>query len=634
MSVNANIKDIVRNIGKNTKFLQPLFEAISNSLEAGATNINITFSNELNLFGEPLINGFVIEDNGEGFNEKNIDAFNTLWTDNKRTIGCKGSGRFTWLKIYSDIVVVSILKNDKTKITIPFSINYDGDVKKEAINEDCENLTKITFSNVNADYEKAKESSNPRKVKNKIIDYLLIKFFLMKKDKCPFHISINNNIGEESTIGWEDIPDIQKKTFSLYADLIDKTYDFDLYYLFDQDAKNSKKMYFCSNYRSTKEIDSDSLGFSSSLPNKDSFIMFLCSSYFDGNDNDSRNDFEFLSNVKCPNFITPLLVKDIVAEAKKQMKMIIIELYPEIPTLNEIEVSKAINEVPYLANYIKKDNEIVKSCSSLITSAKKQFEKDKEKVKSDFLASLENKNIKTDDFSDAVNRISSIAAAELGEYVVYRDTIIKALKEAIIDEKTKESLIHNLFMPMKTTSHKGDASKHLLSNLWLIDDKFMTYSFVASDKSFEAISKELTEKDYCGLGKLNRPDTAVIFNKDNGRKDAIVIEYKGPNANIDEKSKSLTELPNNVNYLRNSVENIGVVWSYIFTSFDDVFENTLINQDYMPLFSTQENGKTFYKYLKNVNTHVYVMDYDALTENAESRNKTFMDLLKNNVEGK
>lgn len=34
--VKANIKDIVANLGKDVKFLQPLFEAIINSLEANA----------------------------------------------------------------------------------------------------------------------------------------------------------------------------------------------------------------------------------------------------------------------------------------------------------------------------------------------------------------------------------------------------------------------------------------------------------------------------------------------------------------------------------------------------------------------------------------------------------------------
>lgn len=69
--VKANIKDIVNNLGKDVKFLQPLFEAIINSLEANASVIKIILQQENTLFDEfSVITGFSIEDNGEGFNKK------------------------------------------------------------------------------------------------------------------------------------------------------------------------------------------------------------------------------------------------------------------------------------------------------------------------------------------------------------------------------------------------------------------------------------------------------------------------------------------------------------------------------------------------------------------------------------
>lgn len=92
MAVYSHIKDIVSNLTGDTKFLQPLYEAIINSLEANATHIKMNLQEENNLFNDlhSEITGFSIEDNGEAFNEKNVKAFNTLWTDNKRNIGCKG----------------------------------------------------------------------------------------------------------------------------------------------------------------------------------------------------------------------------------------------------------------------------------------------------------------------------------------------------------------------------------------------------------------------------------------------------------------------------------------------------------------------------------------------------------------
>ena len=629
MSLVVNIKDIVKNLGKNTRFLQPLFEAISNSLEAKATKINIFLNSASDLFNEHFIKGFVIEDNGEGFTKENIDAFNTLWTDNKRRIGCKGSGRFTWLKIFKSVKIESFISNENAKVTIPFNIDYNGNYEKtNFVNSNNENLTRITFSEIQEEYAKIKEPSNPLSIKKKILDYFLLKFFLMKKNNIRFEIEILNDFNESTTINWCDIPDISNKSFSIRSSMFDLSYSFDLYYIFEKDQQNNKKVYFCSNQRSIKEFEDKKFGLSSPLPENDSFTMFLCSEYFEEKDDDSRNDFEFLSSVKSPNIYVPITLDEIVNAVKKEISTIIKGLYPNIDSLNEKEVKEAIEKAPHLSNYIKENLEIIKSSDSLLLNAKKQFEKDKEVSKKQFDSLLASKGINSEEFTNAVNKISSIAAAELGEYIVYRDTIINALKKSLFDKKTKENVIHNLIIPKNSITTDSDNNKHLLSNLWLIDDKFMTYSYVYSDKTFSKISNDLTNDKYTELGRLNRPDTAIIFNKKDGRKDAIVIEYKGPNADSDEKNKSITELPNNVNILRNSVNNIGVVWSYIFATFDDKFESTLINQDYLPLFSIGEEGKTYYRFLKNVNTHIYVMDYNALTENAESRNKTFMDLLK------
>ena len=68
-------------------------------------------------------------------------------------------------------------------------------------------------------------------------------------------------------------------------------------------------------------------------------------------------------------------------------------------------------------------------------------------------------------------------------YILYRDSIIKALDDAIIDVTKKEKFIHDIFMPMRTTTFSSNQEKHLLGNLWLLDDKFMTYSYAASDET-------------------------------------------------------------------------------------------------------------------------------------------------------
>lgn len=96
----------------------------------------------------------------------------------------------------------------------------------------------------------------------------------------------------------EDIPILSEKTFSIYSEITKQEYEFTLYYKFDKDGANSKKVYYCANNRATKPLDDDSLGFSCGLPNNDSFIMLLCSDYFNDKDNDTRDDLVVLSHYK------------------------------------------------------------------------------------------------------------------------------------------------------------------------------------------------------------------------------------------------------------------------------------------------------------------------------------------------
>ncbi|MFR5892333.1 MAG: hypothetical protein ACLUG4_07760 [Bacilli bacterium] len=290
----------------------------------------------------------------------------------------------------------------------------------------------------------------------------------------------------------------------------------------------------------------------------------------------------------------------------------------------------AINKAPHLASFIVNNSDSVKSAESLIDKASKEFAKEKVKVHKKFNKLLEEKRIDNEEFDKAVNEISLMAAAELGEYILYRETIIKALETSIEDYNKKEEFIHNIFMPMKTQSFNDDIDKQYLSNLWLLDDKFMTYSYVASDKSIKQIAEALKVSKAEKTNILNRPDTTILFNRKNEEhhRDAIVIEFKGANASKDEKNKSITELPNDIRFLRNNVDNINSIWGYIITNIDEDFDFTLMNSDFKPLFTADGQNKSYYKYYANINSHIYVIDIKSIVIDALARNKTFLDILK------
>src|SRR5262249_14028438 len=53
------------------------------------------------------IRSFIVTDNGEGFHDENIKSFETLDSEYRAKLGCRGVGRLLWLKAFSNVEVLS-----------------------------------------------------------------------------------------------------------------------------------------------------------------------------------------------------------------------------------------------------------------------------------------------------------------------------------------------------------------------------------------------------------------------------------------------------------------------------------------------------------------------------------------------
>jgi hypothetical protein len=100
--------------------LYSIYEAVSNSLHAiddrfgaaarenGTIDITVETDDETG-----YIKLMTVRDNGIGLNLKNLDAFDTCDSRNKRLRGGKGIGRLIWLKVFDKIRVRSTYTNDR-----------------------------------------------------------------------------------------------------------------------------------------------------------------------------------------------------------------------------------------------------------------------------------------------------------------------------------------------------------------------------------------------------------------------------------------------------------------------------------------------------------------------------------------
>lgn len=171
------------------------------------------------------------------------------------------------------------------------------------------------------------------------------------------------------------------------------------------------------------------------------------------------------------------------------------------------------------------------------------------------------------DFRDKINELAwrytaslkSVDMANLSQLVVRRAAIIEVLGLAIAKEleiqknipdgerRKDEKIIHSIFFPMGKDSL--DANDH---DIWLLNEEYQYYDYIASDKALAAIEWEngdlLFETDIdAELGKIleknaddnsgKRPDIA-IFCKEGA---AIIVEFKAPGVSLDDHVGDLME---------------------------------------------------------------------------------------------
>ncbi|OPB31360.1 hypothetical protein [Bartonella sp. AR 15-3] len=155
--MRTNLSGRIRNTSlPENHALLPLFEAIVNSIHS-IEEIGNDFSSSYIIISVirseqtalPLeedtekqnktqIIGFKVIDNGTGFNDHNLQSFETLDSDNKREKGCRGVGRLLWLKAFDDIKVRSIYEADKELKGREFSFDTVEGIKElRNFQDDC-----------------------------------------------------------------------------------------------------------------------------------------------------------------------------------------------------------------------------------------------------------------------------------------------------------------------------------------------------------------------------------------------------------------------------------------------------------------------------------------------------------------
>ena len=660
---SINIKGLVDRLElSQAKAMMPLFEAISNSIDAiqelnegfqnHSVRIKLISANDLvyqsgdNNF---IVDGFDVIDDGIGFNHDNVISFREAYTLSKVKLGGKGVGRFTFLKVFASAKIKSVFTDNGENYSreFDFSIQHDFQGIDEIRRTEQKIGTMVSLRTMEEKYRKG-WPQDPKVIAERIIAHFLIRF---ASKSCPKilleaagHETIDlNQLFDETIINHlqEQVFEVQGKEFSL------QTYR-------NGDGRARHAIHLCANGR---EVVSGKLrDLLPELPdkfldaNQDPYtlIVLVTGEYLDENTNQERthivfqsdNEFDYEETLiskqdlykQIANTLRPLLSEDLKATNEEKLSKIeefVIEA-PEYRALTHPRYKEKLeqNIQPGLSN---------EKLDEALLHVKREIEDEVKKEARNIAALFENETFEQyqEKFKESAEKTNEIGKAQLAAYIAHRRTILDLVNNSLIKKRSDdkyplEKVLHKMIFPMGATSKDIFFEQQ---NLWLIDERLCYHTLLTSDKKMKSIS---------GLENtsLKEPDIFAFFydtpigvsEPDNLHGGGIVIiEFKRPGRDdydkdpadqIIQRFREISE--GNVKDIEGRIVNPQNLryTGYLIADLTP----SLRNQVYGRYHKTADNEGYFYN-LADGNGCIEIISYDKLVKDALRRNRILFDKL-------
>jgi len=613
-----NLSNAIKKFYPNPVLEQVYFEAIANSIYANANEIELLI--EIESYSKPETLKMTIKDNGDGFDELNFKKFSKLLeTEDEEH---KGLGRLVFINYFKNIEIVSDFDNKRREFS--FTEQFEGKEKDFKLTDypSKSNETTLVFTKYLKDKVYQYDYLIPTSIKKAIELHFFPLFHQFKKTKRELTIKIELKTNEpnhdkkfysdKKQIIVSQIPTLEVIEFPAeFLSLHDKM---ELYYsINNNELETSIITAICAEGR-TIPLDIIS---KENMPNGYEIIFLLYSDYFNGKVNNSRQKLDI--DQQTWKTIKNILINRIGEVFKTKI--------PSINKRNEEIKGKLIEKYPHYYGFFDDNSLGLINRDKSLEIAQKKFFKAQREI-------LEAQTLSDEQYEQSIG----ISSRLLTEYILYRNLIINKLKK--IDKSKQEDVIHNLIVPKETVLHKKDFVKDIYkNNVWLLDDKFMTYSTILSEKRMDDLIKEITQDEKV-KNEAGRPDISMIFsdspNQDNIKVDVVIVELKKIGRDLAGKEELVSQLKQRarrlINYYPNKIQRI---WFYGIIDFTKEFETSLKESKYFEIFSKdkayygEETIMSIEDNSKSILIGINLLSFEAFWQDAESRNATFLRILKN-----
>lgn len=659
----ANIKGLVDRLElSQAKAMMPLFEAISNAIDAIEEHrdgfsghsicIRLIAAHDLAHQGGDevlVLDGFDISDDGVGFDDENLASFQEAHTLSKIKVGGKGVGRFTFLKVFSNVHIRSVFQRQGETLLREFDFSIADELKG------ADKVTPVKETRGTALSMRGMEGKfkggwphDPAIIAERILAHFLIRFAARSCPpmtlESPGHAPIDLHKLFETTV----LTHIEE----IFFDVLGHTFALQAYR--HRDGRSRHDLHLCANGR---EVTTNKLrDLLPELPEKllDSdqepytLIVLVTGEYLDDHANQERTRISFQSddepdidetlvsrqslNRGITDTLRPLLADDLQSTNEEKRSQIekFVEQAPEYRALTHPRYKELIEQRIQPGLTTEKLDEA-------LLHVKRDVEDSVRKEVRHVAALFETETFEQyqERFQIVAEQANEIGKAQLAAYVAHRRTILdlvsQSLKRVRTDDKYPfERVLHKMIFPMGATSKDIFFEQQ---NLWVIDERLCYHTLLTSDKKLNSVPglKGTSGKEPDIFAFFYDTPIGVAESDNLPSGGVIIIEFKRPGRDdydkdpADQIIQRFREISDgNVNDIEGRQINPANLRYTGYLIAD--LKPSLHKQVYGRYHRTADNEGYFFN-LAAGNGCIEIISYDKLVKDAGRRNRILFDKL-------
>ncbi|WP_237076733.1 ATP-binding protein [Mycobacteroides abscessus] len=602
---------------------------------------------------KPIV-GFTIKDDGVGFTSANLSSFETLDSDYKSDLGCRGVGRLLWLKAFDRVSVRSAYEDEDGILRgCQFRFSIDREVEDDG---DADGFTQ-PGAEVHLDgFKKAFQQYAPKGVDaiaRDVLEHCI--WYFLRPGGAPVVVVAD----DDEAVSLSDLMDefVDSKMSSSAIEVKGQRFDMLNLRLKPSARISVPRLHWCAASRVVIEenLNGKVAGLHGRLKDEASgefvYACYLTSDYLDERVRSDRTAFDIADRIEGEQLGDDLALDDIRAAVLQEIGSILKGPLDSARTQGKQRVhdfvsTRAPRYRPVLARIEERGISVDPSVRD--QDLELQLHGHLQKIEAEAFVqgqqiSAEADSEPAEDYAERLaeylSTVSEINQSDLAAYVSRRRTVLDLLARLIRADTegkySREDAIHSLIIPMRTESNDVATDA---SNLWIIDERLAFHDYLASDKTLKSMpitGDESTKEPDILVTRLVDSPVLAAEGERLPLPSIVVVEIKRP------MRKDATEDKNPIQQCLDYVKRVragGVLtasgrpipptqdppaFCYIIADLTD----KMIERCEISNLRPTHDGLGYFGFNDNAKAYIEVMSFDGLVNAATERNRAFFDKL-------